>query len=61
MMVSIVLCIIIAKYRVAVKLPAYVPDNGSLDFENACRKNIMKPLKKQKLQEKSKKSIECSR
>lgn len=53
-MVRIVLCIIIAKYRVAVKLPAYVPDNGSLDFENACRKNIMKPLKKQKLQEKSK-------
>lgn len=44
-----VLCINIAKYKVASKLPAYVPDISSLAFENACLKNTRKPLRKQKL------------
>lgn len=49
--VSKVLCINNAKYSVPTKLPAYVPDRTSLGFENACRKNTKKPLKKQKLKE----------
>lgn len=48
-MVRIVLWRNRAKYNVAIRLPAYVPDTNRRDFENACRKNTMKPVRKQKL------------
>lgn len=47
--VRIVLCRNRAKYNVAIKLPAYEPDTNKRGFENACRKNTMNPVRKQKL------------
>lgn len=47
--VNPVLCTNIAKYSVARRLPAYVPESISLGRENACLINIKNPLRKQKL------------